>query len=102
MPTIATMFNSRLLPHSMAGYTTKTVHGSFVSLDFPTNGQAKELPTATWDRLWRDVPRTNVTVRSLPTQGRVTPNWVTTDTNMSSPDRNRSISEDPRFPTTTK
>ena len=34
---------------------------------------------------------------SLPTQGRVTPNWVITDTNMSFPDRNRSISEDPRF-----
>ena len=62
---------------------------------FPTNGQAKELPTATWDRLWRDVPRTNVTVRSLPTQGRVTPNWVTTDTSTPFPDRKRPFSRDP-------
>ena len=56
----------------MAGSTTKTVQGAYWMNGFPTNGQAKELPTATWDRLWRDVPRTNVTVRSLPTQGRVT------------------------------
>ena len=56
----------------MAGSTTKTVQGTYWMNGFPTNGQAKELPTATWDRLWRDVPRTNVTVRSLPTQGRVT------------------------------
>jgi len=56
----------------MAGNTTKTVQGAYWRNGFPTNGQAKELPTATWDRLWRDVPRTNVTVRSLPTQGRVT------------------------------
>ena len=44
MPTIATMFNSRLPPHSMAGSTTKTVHGFVLGIGFPTNGQAKELP----------------------------------------------------------
>ena len=44
MPTIATMFNSRLPPHSMAGYTTKTVQGVYSFFGFPTNGQAKELP----------------------------------------------------------
>ena len=27
-------------------------------MDFPTNGQAKELPIATWKRLWKDAPRT--------------------------------------------
>ena len=58
MPTIATMFNSRLPSHSMAGYTTKPYRERIVSLDFPTNGQAKELPIATWVRLWRDAPRT--------------------------------------------
>ena len=47
MPTIATMFNSRLPPHSMAGYTTKTVQGFVLGIGFPTNGQAKELPIAT-------------------------------------------------------
>ena len=44
MPTIATMFNSRLPPHSMAGNTTKTVQGSYCFFGFPTNDQAKELP----------------------------------------------------------
>ena len=44
MPTIATMFNSRLPPHSIIGYTTKTVQGSYCFFGFPTNGQAKELP----------------------------------------------------------
>ena len=47
MPTIATMFNSRLPPHSIAGYTTKTVQVSYCFFGFPTNGQAKELPIAT-------------------------------------------------------
>ena len=58
MPTITTMFNSRLPPHSIAGNTTKTVQGSYCFYGFPTNGQAKELPIATWKRLWNDVPRT--------------------------------------------
>ena len=83
MPTIATMFNSRLPPHSIAGYTTKTVQVSYCFFGFPTNGQAKELPIATWKCLWMDIPE-NLT-GSLPTQGRVTPNWVTTDTSMPSP-----------------
>ena len=48
MSTIATMFNSRLPPHSMAGNTTKTVQGTYWMNGFPTNGQAKELPIATW------------------------------------------------------
>ena len=48
MPTIATMFNSRLPPHSITGNTTKTVQGAYCFFGFPTNGQAKELPTATW------------------------------------------------------
>ena len=47
MPTIATMFNSRLPPHSMAGYTTKTIQAVYCFFGFPTNGQAKELPIAT-------------------------------------------------------
>ena len=64
MPAIATP--------EVAGYTIAIVKGSYCLIGFPTNGQAKELPIATWVRLWRDVPRTNVTVRSLPTQGRVT------------------------------
>ena len=59
MPTIATMFNSRLPPHSMAGNTTKTVQSSYLEDGFPTNGQAKELPIPRKKRLWRDVPRTN-------------------------------------------
>ena len=67
----------------MAGSTTKTVQGFVLRIGFPTNGQAKELPIATWKRLWKDVPE-NLT-GSLPTQGRVTPNWVTTDTSMPSP-----------------
>ena len=33
--------------------------------------------------------------RSLPTQGRVTPNWVTTDTSTPFPDRKRPFSRDP-------
>ena len=56
MPTIATMFNSRLPPHSIAGNTTKTVHVAYCFFGFPTNGQAKELPSAAWDRLWLNVP----------------------------------------------
>ena len=44
MPTIATMFNSMLPPHSIAGNTTKTVQGAYCFFGFPTNGQAKELP----------------------------------------------------------
>ena len=42
----------------MAGSTTKTVQGTYWMNGFPTNGQAKELPIATWERLWRDAPRT--------------------------------------------
>ena len=34
MPTIATMFNSGLPPYSMAGYTTKTVQGSYLKNGF--------------------------------------------------------------------
>ena len=34
MPIIATMFNSRLPPHSIAGYTTKTVQGSYCFFGF--------------------------------------------------------------------
>ena len=44
MPTIATMFNSRLPPHSIAGNTTKTVQVLYCFFGFPTNGQAKQLP----------------------------------------------------------
>ena len=29
----------------MEGYTTKTAKGSYWMIGFPTNGQAKELPT---------------------------------------------------------
>ena len=42
----------------MAGSTTKTVQGFVFGIGFSTNGQAKELPIATWKRLWNDVPRT--------------------------------------------
>ena len=70
MPTIATMFNSRLPPHSIAGYTTKTVQGTYWMNGFPTNGQAKELPFPRWVRPWNRRPE-NLT-GSLPTQGRVT------------------------------
>ena len=42
----------------MAGSTTKTVQGFVLGIGFPTNGQAKELPIATWVRLWKDDPRT--------------------------------------------
>ena len=47
MPTIATMFNSRLPPHSIAGYTTKTVQVTYCFFGFTTNDQAKKLPIAT-------------------------------------------------------
>ena len=42
----------------MQGSTTKIVQGAYWMIGFPTNGQAKELPIATWKRLWKDVPRT--------------------------------------------
>ena len=73
MPTIATMFNSRLPPHSMAGYTTKTVQGSYCFFGFPTNGQAKELPMPHGNASGgtpRELPS------SLPTQGRLPPSRV--------------------------
>ena len=54
----------------MAGSTTKTVQVPYWRNGFPTNGQAKELPSAAWDRLWRDVPRDKLLSAK---QGRVTP-----------------------------
>ena len=86
----------------MAGSTTKTEQGSYCFFGFPTNGQAKELPMPRWVRPWNRRPE-NLT-GSLPTQGRVTPNWVTTDTSMPSPGRYRPLSEEPQYqqiPTTT-
>ena len=44
MPTIATMFNSRLPPHSMAGYTTKTVQDRIVTLDFQQMARPRNFP----------------------------------------------------------
>ena len=63
MPTIATMFNSRLPPHSIAGNTTKTVQSSYLEDGFPTNGQAKELPLHDGYVPGIDDPRNNLTLR---------------------------------------
>ena len=53
----------------MAGYTTKTVHDAYCFFRFPTNGQAKELPTQNGTRLEGRPREPN---RISATQGRVT------------------------------
>ena len=57
MPTIATIQTVVTTISEWQVIQLKPYKARIVLIGFPTNGQAKELPTATWDRLWRDVPR---------------------------------------------